>query len=238
MKLLKSAFSLSLLFYSLAFAAKPFPAPPQNYVYDEASLLSPNAKQALFEKLSSEDHATQTQVIVAIFKSLDDEDLVDYTNRLFKSWKIGDAKKDNGALLAIYLKEHKIRIEVGYGLEPVLTDAKSKMVIQTILSPAFAQKQFDQGVSQSVDAMIKIAHQEFVAPSVTPQDQSQTPRDTSLPTFLFILFIFFLLSRFRGGGIYYGSSGRGGGWFSGGGGFGGFSGGGGSSGGGGASGGW
>jgi uncharacterized protein len=104
-------------------------------VLDEPHALSSQALGGLQNLLIEHDRTTGEQILVAVFASLDDEELVDYTNRVFAQWKIGRRGKDNGVLLALYWKEHQARIEVGYGLEPLLTDAKSKRVISEFLVP-------------------------------------------------------------------------------------------------------
>jgi uncharacterized protein len=228
---------------------KAFPIAPLSYVYDEPSLLSRGAEEKLSQLLSNEDRQSGNQVLVAIFKSLDNEDLVDYTSRLYKAWKIGDKQKNNGVLLTIFLAERKIRIEVGYGLEPVLTDAKSNRVISTILGPAFKQQRFDEGVVGAAQAILNTIHPGNAQASEVP-DQNGQQQSLPFPVIIF-LFIFFGLSfisrllrmgstihrgGYRNNGFWMGGFGGGGGGFGGGGG--GFSGGGGSSGGGGASGGW
>lgn len=119
----------------LSWAAKPIPTPPQYYVLDEPHILEGQALQALQALLIEHDRATGEQVLVAVFDSLGGEDLNDFTNRVFQEWKIGQRGKDNGVLLAVFNKDHKARIEVGYGLEPLLTDAKSSDILRDILVP-------------------------------------------------------------------------------------------------------
>jgi uncharacterized protein len=145
--------------HAIADTHKAIPPPPRSYVYDETGKLSDGEKQALFNRLSREDRTNGNQVLVAFFNSIDNEDVVDYTNRVFKSWNPGAKGKNNGILIAAYMQEHKMRIEVGYGLEPYVTDAKSKDVILNDLTPAFKAGNFDQGVDLAVSHLIQIVHQ-------------------------------------------------------------------------------
>jgi uncharacterized protein len=227
------------------FAAKAFPSAPTQYIYDETNALSPSVKSELFQILSQEDHQNGNQVVVAVFKSLDGEELVDYTNRLFKAWNPGKKGHDTGVLLAAYLDEHKLRIEVGYGLEPTLTDAKSRAILESFVTPAFRKQDYSGGIKDGVLGILNVLHPESAA--APAQDVASSNNDSQrqhvpwgLVFFILIIFMSKIFGRRRGfmGGIFLG--GGGGGWSSGGGGggFGGFSGGGGSSGGGGASGGW
>ena len=241
----------ALLLGSTALAGKPFPAPPRSYVYDETNTLSASAKSTLFSTLSEEDQKNGNQILVAVFKSLDGEDPVDYTNRLFKNWNPGKKGVNNGLLIAAFLKEHKIRIEVGYGLEPVMTDAKSKRIIETQIVPAFRANRYDEGLINGVHAALVVLHPELnstTAPDTQTDVSNQNTNNQNRPLSSFIvliivgifMFLSFLSRVFnpygRRGGFFGGWGGGGGsGW---GGGGGGFSGGGGMSGGGGASGDW
>jgi uncharacterized protein len=147
-------FSVALVFLSsslIAFAGtKPIPAAPYYYVLDEPHVLSPNTLRSVQTLLIEHDRVSGEQVLVAIFQSLGDEDLVDYTSRIFQQWKIGKRGKDNGVLLALFWNEHKARIEVGYGLEPVLTDAKSSGILSDILIPELKNQSPDRGISLAV----------------------------------------------------------------------------------------
>ncbi len=128
--------ALGLLAASASHAAAPsIPPAPTHYVYDEAGALPASAAAAVDALLIEHDHATGQQILVAIFKSLDGEDLNDRTNEVFKKWGIGQRGKDNGALLALYWNDHKARIEVGYGLEDQLTDARSQHILNDFLFP-------------------------------------------------------------------------------------------------------
>lgn len=248
-------FVVFLNFYGVAAdASKSIPPPPRNYIYDEAGLLA-SSSDSLSSLLSQEDRQFGNQILIAIFNSLEQEDPVDYTNRIFTSWQPGEKGKDKGVLLAIYLKEKKIRIEVGYGLEPLLTDAKSKRIIIDFIGPAFAQKKYGEGIISAVQEMQRIIHAE----PGTNTDQPVRKKGPIRPIYLLFIVILFVIIHFLdgilpqtlgshgisrrtrwtggGGGFGGGMSGWGGG-FGGSSGGGGFSGGGGMSGGGGASGDW
>ncbi|HLE01006.1 MAG TPA: TPM domain-containing protein [Bdellovibrionota bacterium] len=116
-------------------SARAIPQPPYYYVLDEAKVLTTDALQGLQTLLIEHDRATGEQFLIAIFESLESEELVQFTNRVFSTWKVGKRGKDNGILLALYWKDRKARIEVGYGLEALLTDAKSKQILEQFLIP-------------------------------------------------------------------------------------------------------
>jgi uncharacterized protein len=240
---------LSALVIATALAAN-FPA-LTGRVVDAARLLSPVTIADLERKLSDLEQKSGIQLVVATVPSLDGQEIEPYANALFRAWKLGEAKKNNGALLLITPKEHRMRIEVGYGLEGTLTDAVSSLIIRNAIAPRFKAGDFNGGVTRGVDDIITALTTDAAEwkpkPTDTRVEHEATLLDSLAPflIFLFILFVFTRIARRGGGNTVFIPMGMGGGFprgggFGGGGfgGGGGFSGGGGSSGGGGASGGW
>jgi uncharacterized protein len=195
---------------------------------------------------------------IAVFKSLDGESLEDVANRLFQKWRLGSKALDNGVLLVLFVEDRKVRIEVGYGLEAVLTDAASSQIIREALAPRFREQRYAAGLEAAVNAVYERIASPQPLSGKAESRRGLSTREIYLLFFLACVGITFLslawnVSQQRGytagrrgwrssgrGGWYgggYGGGGWGGGGWSGGGG-GGFSGGGGSSGGGGASGSW
>ncbi len=238
-------------------AAQPLPASPEpRYVVDDAGWLTPAEFQGLDNKLKNFERETSSQFVVAIFRRIPpDEELFDFSQRLYQSWEPGGAEKENGAIFLIFADDRKMRIHTGYGMEGVLPDARCKQIIEDIVAPKLRQGNRDAAVNSGVDAMIAAAKGEYIGDGRTRLDGNQGGAGGWLPMLLIVGFfgfiilhgiwtgsftladvIFSMLGASRGGGGG-GSSGWGGGG-SGSGGGGGFSGGGGSSGGGGASGGW
>ena len=236
-----------------ALAAANFPA-LTGRVVDQANILSPVTIADLERKLADLEEKSRIQLVVATVPSLGGEEIEPYANELFRAWKLGEAKENNGALLLIAPKERRVRIEVGYGLEGTLTDAVSSIIIANAIAPRFKAGDFNGGVTRGVDDIITTLSTDSAEWKPKPTDMRAEHEASLLDTlapfliFLFIMFVISRISRRSGGGnvifIPMGTGGFGGG-FRGGGGFGGggfggggFSGGGGSSGGGGASGGW
>jgi uncharacterized protein len=122
-------------------------------VYDGAGLLDPQQKAALEEKVLSIGRRTGIEVGVAIFPSLEGEALEDVTVRLAEAWKPGQKAKDNGAIIALFMKEKKIRIEVGYGLEGAVPDAVAGRIIRDVLAPEFRRGAFEEGLAAAADAI-------------------------------------------------------------------------------------
>ena len=232
---------------SAAFALK-IPERPDGYVTDQAGLLSDQTKYQLEAVLKNFKDHTSNQITVVTFPSLEGESLEDYSIRLAQKWKVGQKKKDNGVIFLIFKNDRKMRIEVGYGLEGVLTDALSSQIIRNIVAPEFKKGDYERGVLLGVQALMKATQGEFHQARRNDFENKRQDPGGILFYFFFVAFILFLMSTSRrytgsmgigtrsGWGIGGGSWGGGG--FSGGGGGGGFSGGGGGFGGGGASGGW
>jgi uncharacterized protein len=231
-----------------ALAAPNFPL-LTGRVVDQAKILSPVTAAELERKLADLEQKSGIQLVVATVPSLDGEEIEPYANELFRTWKLGEAKKDNGVLLLIAPKERRMRVEVGYGLEGTLTDAVSSVIIANAIAPRFKAGDFNGGVTRGVDDIITALTTDSAEWKPKPVDARAEGQASLLDTiapfliFLFIMFVISRLSRRGGGNVVFIPMGMGGGFgggFRGGGGFGGgdFSGGGGSSGGGGASGGW
>ena len=182
---------------------------------------------------------------MATLKSLQGYPIEDYGYQLGRAWGIGQKGKNNGALIIVVPTEHKVRIEVGYGLEGVLTDAQSDVIIEEVMKPAFKQGNYDAGVYNGTLAVLHAIGGANLNASPEPVPaQEQQHQGSHFPFFLVIILIWIVFGRFLWplfflGGMGGGRGGFGGGGFGGGGfGGGGFSGGGGSFGGGGASGSW
>ncbi len=214
-------------------------------VVDGAGLLTAAERASLEQALKAHEEATTNQVVVVTLASLEGVPIEEYGYQLGRHWQIGQKGKNNGALLIVAPAERKVRIEVGYGLEGVLTDAVSRVIIETIIVPAFRSGQMGPGIVAGTGAILKTLTGD--APEVqAAAKRIEERQDEASPLALFlmlalIVFVIWASQRGivigggRGGGFGGGfGGGRGGGGFGGGG----FSGGGGSFGGGGASGGW
>jgi uncharacterized protein len=225
-------------------------------VVDQAGVMTAQSRTDVEAKSKALEDKSGIQLVVATVKSLQGSDIETFANQLFRFWKLGETKKNNGILLLVAPAEHKVRIEVGYGLEGTLTDALSSVIISSAIVPRFKTGDFSGGIERGVDGIIGAlttdAAEWYRKASVRADDPS-ADFSKLFPLLLFavlILIIWYLIHNAggpRSGGTqagrrsvfipYGGFWGDGG--FSGGGGFGGgFSGGGGSSGGGGASGSW
>jgi uncharacterized membrane protein YgcG len=129
---------MAALVLFLASVALAFNFPPlTGRVVDQAGIMSVQSRNDLEAKLKDLESKSGIQLVVATVKSLEGSDVETYANELFRNWKLGEAKKNNGVLLLVAPTEHKVRIEVGYGLEGTLTDALSSVIISSVIVPRF-----------------------------------------------------------------------------------------------------
>ena len=236
--------AVALLAAAPAGADEKLPPKPARWVTDRAGVLSPAVAAAIDRKLEAFERSQGSQVLVAIFPSLpEDEVLEDWTQRVAESWGVGRAKEDDGVVLFVFVADRKLRIEVGYGLEGALTDLESKAILDEVLVPHLREGDWDGGIGAATDAILEAIQGEYRPdPNAVPH-RRKAPSGAAFIFFLIVVVLLHLISRrsrrggWRSGGWWGGGGfgGFGGGGFGGGGGF---SGGGGSFGGGGASGGW
>jgi uncharacterized protein len=213
-----------------------------HWVIDETGSLSGQAIQELEMYLQHQRDSTSNQLAIYLIKSLDGDDIDDYAERVFKEWKLGQASKDNGVLLLIALGDRQVKIEVGIGLEGVLTDLMSSRINRNEIIPRLKQGDIENGVKAGVVAIDQAIKGEYT--NDEPVRRKRSSRSNSMLPVLLILAIIIFISRRRGGGSggywtggsgWMGPIGGGGGFGSGGGGSWGDFGGGGISGGGGSS---
>ena len=162
---------VSILFFAFILNAwsqnipqKPNPA---RLVNDYGDLLSDNEEGALEQKLRNYHDTTSNQVAIVTIQSLEGYDIESYSYKLATEWGIGQKTKNNGILILIAAQEHKMRIEVGYGLEGAVTDAATKQVIRDVMKPAFKQGNYYGGLDQATDYIIKFASGEYKAEPTT-----------------------------------------------------------------------
>lgn len=243
MRAMKKYFLIALLITPFAALAQGPPLPEfwSTRVNDAANILSDSFEAELDRLLGAYEDSTSNQIAVLTIQSLEGAPIEDYTFRVAEQLKLGTANNDNGVLLFVSVKDRRVRIEVGEGLEGVLPDAVCNQIIRNEIAPQFRQNDFEVGIHDAVSAMIQAIGGEYQAGEGAQPDHDDG--SGALWGTLVVLVIIVLISRIGGGGHgnyrrggwssgagWYGGgfSGRGGGGFGGGfsGGGGGFSGGG------------
>jgi len=125
-------------------------------VVDDAEILKSGTRERVSAVLRAHEQSTGNQIAVLTVPTIGDESIEAYAVKVFENWKLGQKGKDNGVLLVIASKDHKLRIEVGYGLEGTLTDVAASRIIRNVITPQFKAGDFDKGVSDGVDAIIGV----------------------------------------------------------------------------------
>lgn len=234
---------LFLLFISVA-CSQPQVPQLQYWANDFTKTLSEDQLNSLNIKLKNFQDTTSNQVVFLMIGTLDNYPLEYYSMDVAEKNKIGTKEHDNGILFLVVKNDHKMRIEVGYGLEGALPDALANSIIRNEVAPYFRSEQYYNGIEAGINAIILAVKGEYTAKKTDGTGKNKSPIVTIILIIFFMIFFFFRGGRrglrrsifFGGMGGFGGTGGGFGG--GGGGGFGGFSGGGGSFGGGGSSGGW
>lgn len=252
--------AVALLAAAAARAAEGVPPSPSAYFNDYAGFVPADEAARMNEKLRRFADETSTQLLVAVFPQLPEgAALEDFTVNTAQAWRVGETKLDNGAVLFVFVKDRKMRLEVGYGLEGALPDAIAKRIIDEAVTPELRTGRPARGLDAGIEAMMAATRGEYkAAPRRAQGDGGGVPVVVIL-IFIVLMLVFISVASSRASGIggpYYrgrtysrrgsdwgggglgGGSGGGSGGSGGGGSGGGFSGGGGSFGGGGASGSW
>ncbi len=189
--------AMLFLLVGLTFSAGPARAqdlvkvPPLTArVTDLTNTLSAAERQALDAKLAAWEAQTGNQLVVLMLPSTQPEAIAAYSIRVAEAWKIGHKGKDNGAVFLIAKNDRKNRIEVGYGLEGVLTDVTTRRILAETVAPYFRNNQFAQGIDAGVDQVIAVVNKgEPLADSPAVQAPQRRSGGISFDTILILLFV-------------------------------------------------
>jgi uncharacterized protein len=194
---------------------------PPRMVNDFAGAFNGNT-EALEAKLEAYNDSTSTQIVVVTLRDLED-DIASYSQQLAEKWGIGQKGKNNGILILVVPSRHKMRIEVGYGMEALIPDAKAKWIIENIMKPAFIKGDYAGGIDAAVNEIIDRSSGAYQRSGSDKEARTSNKKGGSNWFIWLIVIAFVLLSIFRrrGGGGGYSRYSSGGTYFGGGGGFGG-----------------
>lgn len=166
---LSFASTLTLASHALALDVPPL----TGRVVDLAHVLPQATVEALTARLTAHEGQSTNQVAVLTIPSLEGESLEEFAHRVATTWKLGRKGTDNGVLLLVAIKERKVRIEVGYGLEGVLTDIRSAQIIRNEIVPRFRAGHMSDGVLEGTYAIVKTIEGTYQA------DENVPPREKS-----------------------------------------------------------
>ncbi len=212
-------------------AETPIPPSPTQWVTDTANFLSPEAVRSLNSRLAAYEQATGHQLIVYIAPTTGDAPIEDWAVRAFAKWKVGRKGLDDGLALFIMTKDHKMRIEVGYGLEAVVPDAIASRVIDEVMAPRVEAGHPDEAVTAAIDSLTGTIGGQAGVPPPSPAPERSRPISLfqwiayGIAAILFLALLithpalaFYLLASIASGGRGGGGGGDSGGGFGGGGG--------------------
>jgi uncharacterized protein len=209
--------SMIWAFLALVLAVQPAGAAPKfpaltGRVVDDAHILSPETQSALTQELAALEQKTSRQLVVVTVPSLQGYDIADYGYQLGRAWGIGQKQTNNGALFIVAPNDRKVRIEVGYGLEGVLTDAISNVILQREVLPRFRQGDMQGGVVAGTRALVEqlgldtsTAEQRAAEAAQQQADQTRNAQSrrggNPLAGIIVLIVMFFVISAvLRGGG--------------------------------------
>ena len=145
-----------------AFAAETIPPKPAGYFNDYAGVVPKETALQLNEKLAQFERETSNQIVVVVWPDFPSaSSLEDFTQRTFQAWNIGQKGKNNGAVLFVFVNDHKMRIQTGYGLEGALPDATCFDIISNVIAPHFKRGDYAGGLAAGTDAMMEAARGEY-----------------------------------------------------------------------------
>jgi uncharacterized protein len=218
---------LRLALISLLVVSPGTPPVPTRWVTDDAGLLSARTRETIDFRLEGYERASGHQVLVWIGKTSQGEPIERFAERAFKAWRVGRAGLDDGVVLFVFAEDHTLRLEVGYGLEPVLTDASCSRIINERIAPVLKSGDADGAVTAGVDAVIAtLGAATAPSPPSSPQLTTQQWVAIAVAGFAFLLLLiirpdlalrlltlmlFLRRGDRRGGGGFAGRGGRSGG---------------------------
>lgn len=168
-------------------------------VYDMANMMTGSEAKRLEQKLINYSDTTSTQIVVITINSLDGNEIALYATELAHKWGVGQKGKDNGVVVLVSKEDRRMTIRTGYGVEHLLTDALSRRIIENIMTPAFKQGKYYQGLDEGTSMIIQILSGEYKG---EPKGQEPGGRIPALFIVIIFIVIFLILSRRnkRGGG--------------------------------------
>jgi uncharacterized protein len=171
---------------------------PTQRVNDYAGLLPPDARGRLEATLAHDHSTTGAEMVIAIFPSLEGESLEDFGIRLAERWRVGAKGLDNGVILLVFVRERRVRMEVGYGLEPVITDAVAARIIREAIAPRFREQRYAAGLAAAVDAVFARVETGGAPPARRGRPFSMSPSTLALLAIVGVIGVFLLKAAVSG----------------------------------------
>lgn len=178
------------------------------YVNDFAKVLNEDTKNYIISQGKALDQATSAQLAVVTVQTLESQPIEDYALNIFRRWEIGDKEKNNGVLLLLSTGDRKVKIEVGYGLEGALNDAKVGRILDDFGVPYFKEENWNSGVREVYVNLLAEIYKEYdlEVPEEVMKEASHSELDENREAFLnigiliFIFLLFLIFTKMGGGG--------------------------------------
>ncbi len=183
-----SVLAVFSLLYTSVYAAPNFPE-LTGRVVDNADILSSNEELMLSNKYAALENKTSAQLVLVTINSLNGYDIADYGYQLGRHWGIGQKDINNGLLIIISLQDRKMRIEVGYGLEGVITDAIAHNIVHEVMRPEFKKSNYYNGINKASDLLIKAVNKEPLPKNIKRKKKAQSNDSFVMPVLIFIYFL-------------------------------------------------
>ena len=193
-KILTVGLAFVVLFFSLTGCAYGLDFPsPTGYVNDFADLIEPDQQQRLEERLVALEATSSVEVTVVTVTDLQGVTVEEFAVELFASWGIGKAGADNGLLILVARDERKVKIEPGYGLEPVITDGRAGRIIRDQMTPAFREGNYGTGIEAAVEQI-----EGYITGEITDPEPAPVSANESTGVFIFFIALLIYATSFLG----------------------------------------
>jgi len=169
----------------------PVPANPQSWVNDYADIFGEQETSRLDQKLNALEYRTSTQIFVVTIDENNGYPASMLAPMIGEEWQVGQAEKDNGAVVLVDMKDRDVFISTGYGLEEYIPDAIAKRIVSREIIPEFKQGNYFQGVDAGIDVMVSLLDGKFTAEQYRKQSSSQG--GSAIGGILFLMLLFFLI---------------------------------------------
>lgn len=179
---------------SINLYASFYPEKPSAWVNDYAGTLSPAEEQSLNQKLFHFQDTTGTQIFIVTTNDHEGAPISLMAAEIGQKWGVGKRSEDNGILILIYPNDREVFIATGYGIEPYITDAASKRIIENEIIPAFRENDFHGGLDKATDVMINLLTGVFTA------DQYSNSNEVGagiMALFMFVIFAVILFAQLK-----------------------------------------
>lgn len=163
-------------------------------VNDLAQVMSAQQKQELTDYLTNLNNQTGIQMAVLTVPSLEGDSIEDFSFRTASQWQLGQEKEDNGALLVVSEGDRELRIEVGYGLEGLLTDAKSGLIIRNVITPYFRDGDYGTGIVEGIKTMVGVATEDASLISENMEEDDGISEESLIVSIIFFSLYFAVLA--------------------------------------------